>query len=250
MERKKFWQIIILLIVFILSVSFPVGSLIHDPNTVLIVQSSIMASFIIFAIVYINITKIAHFFQGRTNIKNVILLLPLFAVAFCNLFYMTVVEGNQFTMRWDDINFLLQLLVILLTAFSEELVFRYIIQKNLRIRSKFGKIMIASSIFALCHILTIVARWDLLVPSSWNYFDLSMIVYTFYVGVCLGFLYEYTNNIVLPIIFHFIFNFVNDLWFYVQEWNIPYFINVLCFAIFGVAYMCLFYFVLTKREHR
>ena len=250
MERKKFWHIVILLIVFIISVSFPVGSLIHDPNTILIVQSSIIAAFIVFAIIYINITKIAHFFQGKTNIINTILLSPLFAVAFCNLFYMNVIQNTPVYIRWEDLNVWLHLLLILLVAFAEELLFRYIIQKNLKMRSKFGKIMIASSIFAVCHIFTIVARWDLTNPSSWNWFDLSMIVYTFYVGVVLGFLYEYTNNILWPIIFHFIFNFINDLLFYVNDWSVPYLINVLCFAVFGVAYMCLFYFVLTKREHR
>ena len=250
MERRKFWHIVILLIVFVICVSFPTGSIVHDPLTISIVQASIIAAFIAFAIIYINITKIAHFFQGKTSIKNTILLAPLFAVAFCNLFFMTVINHNKFTFEWGDANFIMRVVVILLTAIAEELLFRYIIQKNLQIRSKFIKIIIASSIFALCHILTIIARWDLTSPSTWNWFDLSMIVYTFFIGVCLGFLYEYTNNIVLPIIFHFIFNFVNDLWFYVQDWNWSYFINVLCFAAFGVGYMCLFYFVLTKRENR
>lgn len=250
MERKKFWQIIILLLVFIVSVSFPVGSLISDPLIQVIVESSILAAFIVFAIIYINLTGIAHFFQGKTSIKNTILLSPLFLVAFCNMFYITVIQDNPLPFDWSNATHLMMLLSSLLTAFAEELVFRYIIQKNLRMRSKIGKIMIASAIFALCHIFTIVARWDLMHPESWNWFDISMIAYTFFVGVCLGFLYEYTNNIVLPIGFHFIFNMVNDLWFPIQSWNTSYLINVLCFASFGVAYICLFYFVFTKRENR
>ena len=102
----------------------------------------------------------------------------------------------------------------------------------------------------MCHIFTIISYWDLTNPASWNWFELTMLGYTFYIGVCLGFLYEYTNNLALPIIFHFFFNLINNVWFGVSEWSVPYLINCLCFAAYGVAYLCLFYFVFTKRENR
>lgn len=251
MERKKLWQTIILLIVFIIAVAFPIKSMSNDPTLILSIQIGIITGFIIFALIYVYATKLAHFYQGNVNFKNTFLLLPLFFVAFCNLFFMTVFENGKIgNVHWNDPTFILQIVLALLTAFAEELVFRFIIQKNLAMSSKVGKILVASSIFAVCHFFTVIARWNLTAPATWNWFDLTMIVYTFFIGVCLGFLYEYTNNIILPIAFHFIFNFINDVWFYVESWTWPYFFNVLIFGAFGIGYICLFYFVFTKREYR
>lgn len=251
MERKKFWQIALLLVVFIICVSFPIKSMSDDPTLILGVQIGIISFFIIFSLVYVYFTKLAHLFQGRVNYKNSFLLAPLFTVAFCNLFFITVFENGKIGMaHWNDPVFVLNLVLTILTAFAEELVFRFVIQKNLAMRSKVTKIFIASAIFAVCHLFTVIARWDLTTPSSWNWFDATMIVYTFFIGVCLGFLYEYTNNLFLPIAFHFIFNFINGSWFYVDSWTWPYFFNVLAFGAFGIGYICLFYFVFTKRENR
>ncbi|MCR5505686.1 MAG: CPBP family intramembrane metalloprotease [Bacilli bacterium] len=250
MERRKTWDIVILLLVFVLSVSFPIGSITNDIDIILWVKIGLLAAYIVFAILFIYFTKIAHFFQGKVKHKNAFLLSPLFLVAFCNLFFFVVFRpGSLGKIQWD-LTMVLSVILSLLTAVSEELVFRYIIQKNLRIQSKFVKILVASSLFALCHILTVISGWNLVKPATWNWFDLSIIAYTFFIGVCLGFLYEYTNNIVLPIAFHFIFNFINDNLFYVESWTLPYLFNCLGFALFGILYILLFYFVFTKREER
>ena len=251
MERKRFWDIVILLLVFVVSVSFPIGSITNDVDIIIGVKSGILAAFIVFAILFIHFTGIAHLFQGKTRIKNMFLLSPLFLVAFCNLFFFIVFQPGSLGKgtTWN-LTLFLAIILSLLTAVSEELVFRFAIQKNLRIQSKFLKIFIASSLFALCHVLTVVSGWNLAKPATWNWFDLTMIVYVFFIGICLGVLYEYTNNIVLPIAFHFIFNFINDNLFYVESWTLPYLFNCLGFAAFGIAYICLFYFVFTKREDR
>lgn len=249
MERRKFWDIIILILVFIASVMFPINLITDDSLIRIIVRIVLLALFIAFTIIFAALTKIAHLFQGKINNRNMFLLLPLFAIAFCNLFYLTVIQKGTIGVIWN-VDFILSIVQALLTALAEELLFRFVIQKNLQIKSRLVKILIASAIFAVCHIFTIISYWNLTAPSTWNWFDVSMIGYTFFIGVCLGFLYEYTNNIVLPIIFHFFFNLINNVWFAVSEWSVPYLINCLCFAVFGIAYICLFYFVFTKRENR
>ncbi len=249
MERRKFWDIIILILVFIAAVMFPINLITSDALIRIIVRISLLIFFIAFTIVFAYVTKIAHLFQGKINIKNTLLLLPLFVIAFCNLFYLTVIQKGTIGFIWN-LEFALYILLSLLTAFAEELLFRFVIQKNLQLQSRLVKILIASAIFSICHIFTIISYWDLTNPSSWNWFDLSMLGYTFFIGVCLGFLYEYTNNLLLPIAFHFTFNLINSVWFAVSDWTVPYLINCLCFAAYGIAYICLFYFVFTKRENR
>lgn len=249
MDRRKFWDIIILILVFIACVMFPINIITQDMWIRIYVRIGLLVFFIAFTIFFAYVTKIAHLFQGKSNVRNILLLLPLYVVAFCNLFFLTVIQKGTVGVIWN-LEFGLYILLALLTAFAEELLFRFVIQKNLTFQSKLVKILIASAIFTVCHIFTIISYWDLTNPSSWNWFELTMLGYTFYIGVCLGFLYEYTNNLVMPIIFHFFFNLINNVWFGVSEWTVPYLINCLCFAAYGVAYLCLFYFVFTKRENR
>ena len=248
MDRRKFWNVIILILVFIASVAFPVF-IFPDVDVRLGVKIGFLVAFIIFAILFCYFTGIAHVFQGKWNHRNGFLLSPLFVIAFCNLFYLTVIQKGSVGVTWD-LTFILGIIHALLTAVAEELVFRFVIQKNLTFQSKLVKILIASAIFAACHIFTVISNWNLSNPASWNWFDLTMIAYTFFIGICLGFLYEYTNNLVLPIIFHFFFNLINNVWVTFSSWTVPYLINCLCFAAYGVAYLCLFYFVFTKRENR
>lgn len=255
MSRRKFWDIIILILVFIATVMFPINYMTNDMDVRIIVRIGLLVAFIIFAVLFSSFTKIAHLFQGKVNHRNGFLLAPLFLIAFCNLFYLAIVKRSSPSITWDA-TFILGIVLALLTAIAEELVFRFVIQKNLIIQSRLVKILIASAIFAGCHIFTVISYWNLADPSSWEWSELLMIVYTFFIGVCLGFLYEYTNNIVLPVIFHFFFNLINSVWIGNEvltangTLNMPYFINCLCFAAFGVAYLCLFYFVFTKRENR
>ncbi len=255
MDRKKFWDIIILLAVFILIIIFPVNLLTPDVDIRLWIRIGLMSAFIVFAILFVRFTGVAHLFQGKINHRNSFLLLPLFLIAFCNLFYLTVIQKGTVGVTWD-LTFILGVVHALLAAFAEEMVFRFVIQKNFRVQSKLIKILIVSAIFAACSIFSIISYWNITDPSSWGWTDLTMIAFTFYIGVCLGFLYEYTNNLFLPIIFNFFFNLINNVWitdniiFSDGSFNIPYLINCLCFAAFGIAYLCLFYFVFTKRENR
>ena len=85
MERNRFWNIAIMLLVFILCVAFPISLITVDILTIRIVRISLLAAFIIFALIYIKLTGIAHLFQGRLNLKNTLLLSPLFLIAFSSI---------------------------------------------------------------------------------------------------------------------------------------------------------------------
>lgn len=252
MERKRFWNIVILLAVFILCVAFPISLITYDPFIIRIVRISLLSFFILFTFVYVKLTGLAHLFQGRFNFKNALLLSPLFLIAFCDLFYIVVFKQSMpGTLKWTSRDFIMDFVIYALQAFAEELVFRFVIQKNLPIQKKITKILVASAIFAVCHLITAISYWNLLDPASWNWIDLIIVVYTFFIGIVLGTIYEYTNNLILPVVFHLIFNLINDLWLASMNlWDILYLVNCLVFAVFGIGYICLFYFVFTKRENR
>ena len=252
MERNKFWNTAILLLVFIVSVAFPITLISSDLLTIRVVRISLLAAFIIFALIFIHFTGLAHFYQGRWNIKNTILLSPLFLIAFSDLFYIVVFKQSvPGSLKWGDPYFVMDFVIHILQVFAEEFVFRFVIQKNLTYQKKMVKILVASAIFGICHVITAVSYWNLLDPSTWQWTDLIIVIYTFFIGFILGTLYEYTNNLLLPIAFHLIFNVINGLWIASMDlWDPLYLVNCLVFAAFGIGYICLFYFVFTKRENR
>lgn len=252
MERKKFWNTAILLFAFLTSVAFPITLISSDIMLIRIVRISLLAAFIIFALIFIHFTGLAHFYQGKWNVKNTLLLSPLFLIAFSDLFYIVVFKQSvPGTLKWSDTYFVLDFVIHVLQVFAEEFVFRFVIQKNLTYQKKMVKILVASAIFGVCHVITAVSYWNLLDPATWQWTDLIIVIYTFFIGFILGTLYEYTNNLLLPIAFHLIFNVISGLWIASMNlWDPLYLVNCLVFAAFGIGYICLFYFVFTKRENR
>ena len=252
MERNKFWNTAILLFAFLASVAFPITLISSDIMLIRIVRISLLAAFIIFALIFIHFTGLAHFYQGRWNVKNTFLLSPLFLIAFSDLFYIVVFKQSvPGTLKWSDPYFVMDFVIHILQVFAEEFVFRFVIQKNLTYQKKMVKILVASAIFGICHVITAVSYWNLLVPSTWQWTDLIIVIYTFFLGFILGTLYEYTNNLILPIALHLIYNVINGLWIASMNlWDPLYLANCLVFAAFGIGYICLFYFVFTKRENR
>ena len=90
-----------------------------------------------------------------------------------------------------------------LIVLSEELVFRVVILSYLLTRTSNLKAIIYSSlIFALTHIVNLGAL-NQIGPV------LIQMGYTFFVGLLCAFLYIFSLNIVLPLIFHFLFNLFN-----------------------------------------
>jgi hypothetical protein len=89
-------------------------------------------------------------------------------------------------------------LTILVVAPSEELLFRGAIQGVLRTSySKLPGVVIASALFAVAHTFALIGSGQ------------QMLVYisvTFALGLVLGYLYERTENIVVPVVVHGVYN--------------------------------------------
>ena len=86
-----------------------------------------------------------------------------------------------------------------------------------------------------------------------NPINLLDVVFKFGIGVILGFLYEYTNNLAAPITFSIIYSLSNNMLYKVTLSDNPhwsYYLTVGLFALGGAIYLSLFYFVMIKREER
>ena len=255
MEKRRFWNLFILLAVYVVTVSFPTYFLwTNNMYTIKGIELGMRVAYLVFIILFSIFTKLAKSYNGKPNYKNLFLLLPLFFVAFMNLFYWTVITRSNFDSIVDKITNgdrmfeIMTLACIIVTVAEEELLFRYIIQKNLTVGHKILRITISASIFAGCHIFNLISFYGGLFPPI----ELLQILLVFGIGIILGFLFEYTNNIFVPITFSFIYALCNDMIIPVAFSNVhySYYITISCFAIGAAAYLLIFYFLMLKKENR
>lgn len=258
MEKRKFWNLFILLAVYVVTISFPLYLIPGIKDDIFVMQSielALRAAYLVFIILFSIFTKLAKNYNGKTNVKNLLLLLPLFLVAFMNIFYWGVVAHINFNNVFKDFGpegnhsyEIMLLFTVLITVAEEELLFRYILQKNLTIGHKIFRILVTASIFAACHFFELVFNHHGLFPPL----ESLQILLVFGIGIILGFLFEYTNNIFVPITFSLIYALCTDLFFPVAFTGVApsYYITISCFAIGAAAYLVIFYFVMLKKENR
>lgn len=96
-------------------------------------------------------------------------------------------------------------LLIFLIAVSEEIVFRLFIHNSLSNTSSLKRIFGSAGIFALMHLLNLVNVSTVGALVS----VLVQTVYTFGLGLLLGFLYEYGHSLTSCVVLHFTFNMLN-----------------------------------------
>lgn len=247
MNKKTFWLLFIALGVYLITIAFPIYLITGDIATRMIVMLSLRSAYLVFIILFSIFTKLAKRYNGSSRIKNILLLSPLFLVAFMDLFYWGVVTHSKISFG-DGLLTGLKIATILVTVLEEEILFRLVVQKNIMLGHKIIRILISASIFALAHIFNILfAFYPVIYPV-----DLLQLIVLFSIGVILGFLYEYTNNIIVPISFNLLYSFCTDFFFHNSFVGVgkEYFFTIGGFLLFGAAYLCIFYFLILKKENR
>ena len=162
-------------------------------------------------------------------------------IVFNNQIFISIKHYNMYD-GIDWMNALANIAFILATAVTEEFIFRKIVLDNLPVKNSLLKVMISAAIFGLFHIVTFL--------STYNPFDLLQIVYTAGLGMILGFFYEYGNNIVVPVVLHFLYNFMNTYVFSlytIDETGLTYFLVAIIDAVVVAGYICLIYFLFIKK---
>lgn len=98
------------------------------------------------------------------------------------------------------------------------------------------KIIIASSVFSACHLTHFF--------SSFNPFDLIIVVYTYGIGIILGLIYVYTESFMMCVIFHFLYNSINNnlaSWIKLSNDMLPYYLINTAIGIIVGAYLLVLY---------
>lgn len=260
MRNKKRLYLIIAIAIYALFVTFPTYLFTNDPYVLKGIELGLRASYLVFIILFSFLTRIAKTYTGKTNWINIFLLLPLFFVSFVNIFYLGIVANvpvnNPFDALFNNDGVVtlevLKFLCIVVTVVEEELLFRYILQRNLSVGHKLVRILITSAVFAVSHFFTMLyAGNGVIIP-----IDLLEIVFYFGIGIILGVLYEYTNNIVVSITFSMIYSICGEMIYVIKLSSLnmpegyPYYITMASFIVGAIAYILIFYFLMLKRENR
>ena len=227
---------------FVLFTSIPFDLFIPNITIAYLLNIILRIAFIIFAIFYIRKEKYQYDVFGKLKWRH-LLLLPFIFVCFSNLFVCLI---DKAPLREINLLSIFQdLLFYLLVAISEELVFRYILFNEIKANNSCFKAMLFSSlIFGGLHILNITSIAS--IPLS-----LLQVLYTFGLGMLLCLIYLYTENIVLTISFHFLFNFINDSLassLFELNWGTNFYLINAIFAIIFVIYGIIIYIFKVKKE--
>lgn len=188
--------------------------------------------------------------QKNSQHLSYLLLIPLVIGGMSNLIYSWVFTA-PIRESLDVAAFINNAGMTLCCVTIEELLFRFFFLYFLQDVVKDGKykdillILFSSLAFGLMHVVNFYGNNPLSV--------LTQIGYTVVLGLVLGFIALYFQTPIIPIIGHFIFNFLNtDLYalFYSLEMNTPYILTSLCIGIFVLGYVGILYYIARrKNEH-
>lgn len=188
----------------------------------------------------INIFKFA-------NYKRALYFIPFLLACFSNLIALSVAQSTVLPSLYSVDCIVVLTINVVLSAILEEFLFRFIIQNSLVLASSIIRIIASAGIFALFHLLNLidVSSVDQLINV------LIQVVYTFGLGLLLGFIYEYTYSLPLCMAFHILFNIMNST--FIGVYNtiiIPQLyglITALIIAVILIAYTSLIYFFVLRK---
>ena len=260
-KKLNILYIAIALVIYVIIVAFPVYAFTNDMLAIRITELSLRVAYLIFIILFAFFTGLAKSYTGATRYSNLFLLLPIFFVAFTNIFYLGAIRGStsSFFNPFSDVLNVLLFSSLVVSAVEAEILFRFVIQKNLMLGHKIVRILVAAAIYALTYIVIIFYSDMSINPDTgkivfMNPIDLIEVVFQFGIGIILGFLYEYTNNLAVPVAFNIIYTLSNQILFKVRlsdpqtDWT--YYLTISLIALFAISYLCIFYFLMLKKENR
>ena len=244
--RFSLTDILIAILIFVFVNAFPVDLFRLSPLWQLAVQTGLRLLLLAYYI-YILIKNRVNLFKFA-NYRRGLLFLPFLLVCFSNIIAAGI-AGSKFTLEVDAPYLSLIIIYHLIGVIIEEIVFRFIIQSSLVRTSSIKRILASAGIFALFHFINIinVSSVDALIPL------LIQVVYSFGLGILLGFVYEYTYSIPLCVAFHFLFNFFNMIFmeniFNIYIPMLPYYLTAVVIGVITAVYAFLiYYFVLRKTD--
>ena len=239
-------DLLIFILLFIFVAAFPVDLIKVDLMYQLLIQIGLRCLLLTFYIYLIIKNKIKIF--GVASWRHILMCLPFLLATVSNIIASSIDGGFTMVSLSPTLVGLYSLLIFLI-AVSEEIVFRLFIHNSLSNTSSLKRIFGSAGIFALMHLLNLVNVSTVGALVS----VLVQTVYTFGLGLLLGFLYEYGHSLTSCVVLHFTFNMLNRVIYnYVlggYSSNIAFYLTaVVIGAILGVYVFILYKLYLSKLD--
>ena len=246
MNRNRTIDSVLILLLLVGLSTFPVGMFVKDAFWYYVIESLLMLAIILFILFYLSRHPYLKPEKRDINAKNLLLFLPLLIACISNFIYAWIFNETyhpDFSIGPAIITAMITCLV--LSVIAEELSFRYILLSGLPQENKLVRILISAAIFALCHLSSFL--------TSFWVGDLVIVLYTFGLGIILGFIYIYGHSLIACVVYHFIFNFMNQFLFahlYSATSWMFYLINGIIALLAGIYLFLIYFFILNKKPSR
>lgn len=235
-ERKGLlYDILIMLCVYLIACSLPLKWIFESETTVNIVK--VILKYFAFGFIVFEIKSKKIMFSSDKKV-SIIKYLPFVLICLGNIAVAFISGFNYLTN--DNIGGLITLALFdcVATALCEEFLFRYLLLNFIRQTKKtFVSIILSACFFGLMHLVNISSL------SSIPYVLLQCL-YTFGLGIILGFVYLDSRKIYLPIILHALFNFLNDSLVSILfdfEYNVWFFVINMAITVLAGLYFIFMY---------
>ena len=241
-SKRKLYDVLIVLFVFLLSVSIPFPLFIKDETWLYAIDISLRIAFLIFAFIYMRYNKMYLPENGKLT-KSFLLLIPFLLICFSNYF---VCLANKSPVKEISLMSLSKdILLCILVAIAEELVFRVLLYDAFKdYFSPFIAMLLSSLIFGLIHLFNITSV-EMIIPC------LIQALYSFGLGMILCLMYETTHNFLVIVSFHFLFNFLNDKLvtsLFDYPINLSYYLINLIIALLAIGYFVFLIFLFKRKD--
>ncbi len=241
MDKKRFYSLLYLVCLVLLINSLPFSLFIESKLILFIINIIIKVISIIYILHYIKKEELNNIKKEKIG-KDSIKLLPLLLLC-CSNFVVVFVQSASIKTDIDIFSIISGLIVSVGVGIIEELLFRgQVLEELLKHKNKFIALLYSSLIFGMVHLLNIsLSNIPIVVAQC---------AYTAFLGLVLGFIYISTKNIYLPIVFHILFNFLNDI-LVVQlfnlKWDLTFFLVNILIGLILSAYIY-FAYIFKKKE--
>ena len=242
-DKKRCYTIAYLICIVLLINSLPFSMFIKNEIALFVINLIIKVISIFYILRYIkkeDLNKLKLDNKTSSTLK----LIPLLLLCCSN--FIVVLFQNSTSNDINYFNIFTGLVTSIGVAIVEELLFRsQLLEEFLRYKNKFKSILYSSLIFGLVHLLNISSLGS--IPTV-----LVQAGYTFFLGFIVGFIYLKSRNIIFPIIFHLLFNFLNDILvieLFNLKWDVTFFIVSIVVGIISVLYMFLVLFIERRNEN-
>ena len=231
-------DLLLFILLFIFVAAFPVDLIPVVLTYQILIRIGLRGMLLAFYIYLIIKNRIKIF--GMASWRNILLCAPFLLATVSNIIAASI-DGGFTGMLMSPIDLTLFSILTLMIAMSEEIIFRLFIHNALSGTSSIKRIFGSAGIFALMHLLNLVNVSSV----STLVAVLVQTLYTFGLGLLLGFLYEYGHSLSMCMVLHFLFNMLNTtIYLYVLGGNagdLAYYLTAVVIAVVLGIYVFLLY---------